>query len=112
MITECIRCLYLPKCCKFKERDEEMTKCEDFTDYKDFVKVQHGVWEYYSTTMMECSICKRHTARHRYQYCPHCGSMMSGKNTVQIKDLDLEGAEQLSIFDMNTGKLEAMPDGI
>lgn len=39
-----------------------------------------GAWEYYSTTMMECSICKRHTPRHRYMYCPHCGANMKGAN--------------------------------
>jgi hypothetical protein len=40
------------------------------------VKVIHGKWLYYSTTMMECSICKRHTARHRFAFCPHCGAQM------------------------------------
>lgn len=37
-----------------------------------------GTWEYYSTTMMECSVCKRHVPRHRYEYCPHCGAKMKG----------------------------------
>lgn len=45
----------------------------------DAVEVVHGRWEYYSTTMMECSNCKRHTARHRFKYCPHCGSVMEDK---------------------------------
>ena len=35
-----------------------------------------GRWEYYSTTMQECSACKRHTARHKYDYCPRCGADM------------------------------------
>lgn len=30
----------------------------------------------YSGTMMECSICNRHTARHKFAYCPHCGAKM------------------------------------
>lgn len=38
--------------------------------------VESGTWQYYSTTMMECSVCKRHTARHRFKYCPHCGAKM------------------------------------
>lgn len=38
--------------------------------------VDHGTWLDYSGTMMECSICMRHVPRHRYEYCPHCGSKM------------------------------------
>ena len=38
--------------------------------------VQHGWWELYSTTMQECSLCKKHTPRHRYLYCPNCGAKM------------------------------------
>ena len=33
-----------------------------------------GIWKLYSSTMMECSNCKKHVPYHRYQYCPHCGS--------------------------------------
>ena len=36
-----------------------------------------GQWDNYSTSMMECSICKRHVPRHRYQFCPHCGGVMN-----------------------------------
>ena len=43
----------------------------------DAVEVKYGHWDWYSSTMMECSICKRHTARHRFEYCPHCGAKMS-----------------------------------
>ena len=39
-------------------------------------KVNHGKWLYYSTTMMECSECKRHAARHKFAFCPHCGAIM------------------------------------
>lgn len=42
----------------------------------DAVEVVHGNWAYYSTTMQECSNCKRHTARHKFKYCPHCGAVM------------------------------------
>ena len=33
-----------------------------------------GSWTHYSSTMMECSECKKHVPYHRYAYCPHCGS--------------------------------------
>ena len=33
-----------------------------------------GTWKLYSSTMMECSNCKKHVPYHRYKYCPHCGS--------------------------------------
>ncbi len=40
-----------------------------------------GTWSSYSSTMMECSVCKRHTARHRYEFCPHCGARMAKEET-------------------------------
>lgn len=43
------------------------------------VPVAHGHWAYYSTTMQECSNCHRHTARHKFKYCPHCGAVMEDK---------------------------------
>ena len=33
-----------------------------------------GTWSNYSSTMMECSNCKKHVPYHKYTYCPHCGS--------------------------------------
>ena len=42
-------------------------------------EVKHGTWLWYSSTMMECSNCKRHTARHKFEYCPHCGAEMEEK---------------------------------
>ena len=45
----------------------------------DAVEVVHGYWLYYSSTMQECSNCHRHTARHKFKYCPHCGAVMEGK---------------------------------
>ena len=41
-------------------------------------KVERGEWMPYSSTMMECSVCKRHTPRHRYNFCPNCGADMRG----------------------------------
>ena len=37
-------------------------------------KQKSGSWKLYSSTMMECSECKKHVPYHRYSYCPHCGS--------------------------------------
>lgn len=47
------------------------------TSAADVVEIRRGTWEYYSSTMMECSICKRHVPVHRYEFCPHCGARMS-----------------------------------
>lgn len=35
-----------------------------------------ATWVRYSTSMMACSRCGRHTARHRFEYCPHCRAPM------------------------------------
>lgn len=37
-------------------------------------KQMTGTWKHYSSTMMECSNCKKHVPYHRYTFCPHCGS--------------------------------------
>lgn len=42
----------------------------------DVEPVRHGMWKRYSTTMMECSLCGKHTARHKFNYCPNCGAKM------------------------------------
>lgn len=42
----------------------------------DFEREDLGHWTTYSSTMMECSACKRHTPIHRYRFCPHCGKKM------------------------------------
>lgn len=44
----------------------------------DVAPVVHGEWKYYSPTMQECSVCKKHTPRHRYGFCPRCGAKMDG----------------------------------
>lgn len=60
------------------DNEERPIACtiEDDGEYFHFVidEQQTGEWNYYSTTMMECSVCKRHVARHRFAFCPHCGS--------------------------------------
>ena len=60
--------------------------------------MKQGMWLYYSTTMMECSVCGRHVARHRFKYCPHCGSKMLPK--IQVKEESIIDGVQLSLFDM------------
>ena len=60
-----------------------------------------GTWLYYSTTMMECSVCGRHTAKHRFEFCPHCGSAMTPK--IQVKDDNPSDWEQLE-FTAHTGE--------
>lgn len=51
----------------------------DFGQKKpDMEPVRYGKWKYYSPTMMECSICKRHASRHKFKYCPNCGAKMDG----------------------------------
>jgi hypothetical protein len=54
--------------------------CEFLNGIKDaeVIEQMHGEWEYYTHTMMVCSICKRHVPRHKSEYCPHCGAKMDG----------------------------------
>ena len=101
MITECLRCLFVTKCAKLMG-GMDLVKCEDFTEYRDYRKVEHGTWNYYSTTMMECSVCGRHTARHRFEFCPHCGAAMM-MSKVQLKQDSPDNWPQLSLFDNHTG---------
>ena len=41
-----------------------------------YKKSVEGTWKNYSSTMMECSVCKKHVPWHRYKFCPECGSRM------------------------------------
>lgn len=59
---------------------------------------KHGTWDYYSTTMMECSVCGRHVPRHRYAFCPHCGSEMT-KAKVEVDENSAAYWQQLTLFD-------------
>ena len=45
-------------------------------------KLNTGTWSNYSSTMMECSNCKKHVPYHKYAYCPHCGS----KNKMEVTE--------------------------
>ena len=36
--------------------------------------VVYTQWDDYSTSMMECRLCKKHVPRHRYKFCPECGA--------------------------------------
>lgn len=70
----------------FASKQKEETKaveklCQAIIDKRvksadDVAIVRHGRWDYYSSTMQECSVCKRHTPRHRYTFCPNCGAKM------------------------------------
>lgn len=53
-----------------------LTDAINRTPAADVEPVRHGRWERYSTTMMECSLCGKHTARHKFNYCPNCGAKM------------------------------------
>lgn len=59
-----------------KEYRKSVLRIVDEQPTVDAVVVVHGHWLYYSTTMQECSNCQRHTARHKFKYCPHCGAVM------------------------------------
>lgn len=48
----------------------------------DVAPVVHSEWEYYTHTMMACSICKRHVPRHKFEYCPHCGAKMKEEHNA------------------------------
>jgi hypothetical protein len=70
--------------------------CEHFSP-----RQKVGTWTYYSTTMMECSICGKHVARHRYKFCPECGSSMTPK--IQLRKDESTNWEQLTLFPLHTG---------
>ena len=62
-----------------------------------YTKNYTGTWNYYSTTMMECSVCKKHVPKHRYNYCPECGSRMLPNSPK--KPVEDDGWKQLTLFD-------------
>lgn len=64
--------------------------------------VTTGTWTYYSTTMMECSECKKHVPRHRYKFCPECGSKMIPKVQLQSDEATskVQDFVQLTMFDL------------
>ena len=50
---------------------------------EDVEPVRHGHWEEYSVSMMVCSLCGKHTAKHNFKYCPNCGARMDGSEEYQ-----------------------------
>lgn len=72
---------YCNNICRCPGTECDKTKCPIWiAPAADVVPVVHGEWEYYTHTMMACSICKRHVPRHKSEYCPHCGAKMDGGN--------------------------------
>lgn len=63
-----------------------------------------GYWDFYSTTMMECSVCKKHVPKHRYKYCPDCGSKMIPKAKAALDSASREDWEQLDLFNVHIGE--------
>jgi len=67
-----------------------------------YKKATLGHWDYYSTTMMECSVCKKHVPKHRYNFCPECGSKMVPKVNVTLDSK--EDWEQITFDSLHTGE--------
>lgn len=63
---------------KHDEQCNYAISCIEDAPTADVIPVVHGQWERYSTSMMSCSICRKHTARHQFNYCPNCGAKMCG----------------------------------
>lgn len=57
----------------------------------DVAEVRHGRWKRYSTTMMECSLCGKHTARHKFNYCPNCWAKMDLEDEENDKQTVFQG---------------------
>lgn len=103
-------CIHYPVC-KATVADENWTdeapeelrhtfspeNCDTF-----YFKPKLGHWDHYSTTMMECSVCKKHVPKHRYSFCPECGSKMVLKVRATLNSK--EDWEQLTILDIQTGE--------
>jgi hypothetical protein len=55
----------------------------DYAPSADVELVRHGCWEKHSVSMMVCSLCGKHTAKHNFKYCPNCGARMDGSEEYQ-----------------------------
>jgi DNA-directed RNA polymerase subunit RPC12/RpoP len=92
---------YTEECDNTCEYANVLSKLKPFGTIDTILKLlknspEKGTWKTYSTTMMECSICGKHVAKHKYKYCPECGSPMVLKmQTIADKPVDIE---QLTIF--------------
>lgn len=84
-------CQYANALSKFKPFGS-IEKVMEAADTKSII----GTWEDYSTTMMVCSICGKHVAKHKYKFCPECGNRMMSKN--KLKSDKIQDWEQLTFF--------------
>ena len=63
-----------------------------------YKKPPTGKWTNYSVSMMECSVCGKHVAKRKFEYCPHCGSAMTREKT-KLETGNSDNWEQLTVFD-------------
>lgn len=52
----------------------KIMECISSAPAVDARPVVYTQWDDYSTSMMECRVCKKHVSRHRYKFCPECGA--------------------------------------
>ena len=48
----------------------------DYAPTADVEPVKHGKWLEHTVSMMMCSHCWKHVAKHHFNYCPNCGAKM------------------------------------
>lgn len=82
----CIKCIHFDICvrhsiCGFNKE----LGCKDFKDSTYFAEVKQGAWNFYSNTLMECSICGMCTGWHKFAFCPYCGSGMVSTCLISSK---------------------------
>ena len=54
----------------------KIIECIENAQSVDARPIVYTQWDDYSTSMMECRVCKKHVPRHKYKFCPECGSMV------------------------------------
>lgn len=60
--------------CDSKWVYNKILECLENAPAVDARPVVYTQWDDYSTSMMECRVCKKHVPRHRYKFCPECGA--------------------------------------
>ena len=73
-MNEQVKELFGTLMCNYDFPEEFAAGLAEFLIDEEYRLIKHGTWKLYSSTMMECSNCKKHVPYHRYKYCPHCGS--------------------------------------
>lgn len=73
-MNEQVKELFDTLMCNYDFPEEFAAGLAEFIIDEEYSLIKHGTWKLYSSTMMECSNCKKHVPYHRYKYCPHCGS--------------------------------------